>query len=80
LFDGGVRRGTDILEAIGIGANAVLIGRPAVFGLAVNGAQGVHDVVGLLRTELEGAMAMTGRRSVTGIDQSVLWRPAELNA
>jgi 4-hydroxymandelate oxidase len=80
LFDGGVRRGTDILKAIGIGANAILIGRPAVFGLAVNGAQGVHDVVGLLRTELEGAMAMTGRRNLTEIDQSVLWRPAELSA
>lgn len=80
LFDGGVRRGTDILKAIGAGADAVLIGRPAVFGLAVDGPEGVQAVIRILRAELEGAMAQTGRRRLSEIDASVLWRPAELDA
>lgn len=80
LFDGGVRRGTDILKALGAGADAVLIGRPTVFGLAVAGPEGVRDVVALLRKEFEGAMAMTGRRKLSEIDASVFWRRSELDA
>lgn len=76
LFDGGVRRGTDVLKALAIGADAVLIGRPTVFGLAVGGPEGVRDVVGILCKELEGAMAMSGRRRLSDIDATVLWRPA----
>jgi 4-hydroxymandelate oxidase len=60
LVDGGVRRGTDVLKALAIGASAVLIGRPYVHGLAVAGAPGVAHVVRLLRAELEIAMALTG--------------------
>lgn len=75
LMDGGIRRGTDILKALALGANAVLIGRPYLFGLAVNGAEGVRHVVEILRTELEAAMALTGRTSIAAIDRSVLWKP-----
>src|SRR5712691_1435571 len=58
--DGGVRRGTDVLKALALGARAVLLGRPILWGLAVNGEIGVHDVLQLLRAELELAMALAG--------------------
>ncbi|MEA2237857.1 MAG: 4-hydroxymandelate oxidase [Thermoanaerobaculia bacterium] len=73
LLDGGIRRGTDIVKAIALGANAVLIGRPYAFGLAVDGANGVSRVVNILRQELETAMALLGRRSLSAIDKNVLW-------
>jgi len=72
LVDGGIRRGTDILKALGEGAAAVLIGRAYMCGLAVGGAEGVAGVVRILRTELEMAMALTGRPSIAGIDRSVV--------
>ena len=74
LADGGIRRGTDVLKALACGASAVLIGRPYLYGLAVDGAAGVTRVVQLLRRELELAMAMTGRRSLAEIDRTVLGR------
>jgi 4-hydroxymandelate oxidase len=74
LIEGGIRRGTDILKALGLGAAAVLIGRPALQGLALNGAAGVAHVVRILRRELEMAMASTGRPTVGSIDASVIWR------
>ena len=73
LVDGGIRRGTDVLKALALGASAVAIGRPYIYGLAVNGAAGVSRVVEILRTELEMAMALTGRTSIAAIDRSVLW-------
>nr|WP_283254208.1 alpha-hydroxy acid oxidase [Ramlibacter paludis] len=60
LADGGIRRGTDVLKAISLGARAVLVGRPAVWGLANAGALGVAHVLRLLRDELELAMALCG--------------------
>ncbi|WP_422846977.1 alpha-hydroxy acid oxidase [Acidovorax sp. M14] len=60
LVDGGIRRGTDVLKAMALGASAVLVGRPAVWGLANAGAAGVAHVLRLLRDELEAAMALTG--------------------
>lgn len=60
LADGGIRRGTDVLKAIALGATAVLIGRPVLWGLANAGAAGVAHVLRLLRDELEIAMALTG--------------------
>ena len=72
LVDGGIRRGTDVLKALALGASAVLIGRPYVYGLAVGGADGVSQVVNILRGEFEVAMALTGRPSISSIDRSVL--------
>jgi 4-hydroxymandelate oxidase len=74
LVDGGIRRGTDVLKAIALGASAVLIGRPYLYGLAVGGADGVKRVVNILRREFEMAMALTGRTSLAQIDGSVIWR------
>ena len=74
LMDSGIRRGTDILMALALGARAVLVGRPYAYGLAAGGAAGVERVVRILREELERAMALTGRRSIPEIDSSVLWQ------
>jgi len=73
LVDGGIRRGTDVLKALALGASAVAIGRPYLFGLAVDGSNGVSRVLQILRTEFEMAMALTGRTSVRDIDRTVLW-------
>jgi len=73
LLDGGIRRGTDVLKALALGAKAVLIGRPYVYGLAVGGPVGVIHVLKILRTELEIAMALTGRPNLKAIDRTVLW-------
>jgi 4-hydroxymandelate oxidase len=74
MLDSGIRRGTDVLMALALGAKAVFIGRPYVYGLAVGGAKGVERVISILRDELERAMALTGRRSIAEIDASVLRR------
>ena len=73
LVDGGIRRGTDVVKAIALGATAVQIGRPYLYGLGVAGSDGVRRVVEILRTELEMAMALMGRPSLGSIDKSVLW-------
>ena len=73
LIDGGVRRGTDVLKAIANGANAVLIGRPYLYALSANGADGVAAAIGLLHREFQMAMALTGRTTIAQIDRSVLW-------
>jgi 4-hydroxymandelate oxidase len=64
LVDGGIRRGTDVLKAIALGASAVLVGRPVIHGLANAGATGVAHVIRLLRDELEIAMALCGCRTL----------------
>jgi 4-hydroxymandelate oxidase len=66
FVDGGIRRGTDIVKALALGARAVLIGRPAVWGLALAGADGVRDVLEHLRGELTRTMALCG---VTKLDE-----------
>ncbi len=60
LMDGGVRRGTDTLKALALGARAVLIGRPILFGLAVDGEAGALGVLELLRAEVLRALALLG--------------------
>jgi 4-hydroxymandelate oxidase len=67
LMDGGVRRGTDIVKALALGATAVLIGRPAAWGLAAAGEEGVVDVLRILREELDNTMALCGCRTVADI-------------
>jgi len=71
--DGGIRRGTDIIKALALGASAVGIGRPYLWGLGVSGAEGVARVVEILLKELQLAMALTGRPTIASIDRSVLW-------
>ncbi len=74
LIDGGVRRGTDVLKALALGADAVLVGRPIVYGLSVVGAFGVAHVLKLLRDEFELAMALTGCRSLADIGPHLVGR------
>ena len=76
LVDGGIRRGTDVLKALALGAKAVLIGRPYLYALAFAGAAGVARVLELLNTELLMAMALTGRTAIHQVDRSVLWSTA----
>jgi len=76
LLDGGIRRGTDVLKALALGASAVLVGRPVVYGLAVNGAYGVAHVLRLLRDELEVAMALSGCRTLADIGPHLVTRAA----
>ena len=73
LLDGGVRRGTDVVKALALGARAVLIGRPYLWGLAVDGAGGVQRVVEILRAELETAMALCGAPSLALIRRQLVW-------
>lgn len=72
-LDGGVRRGTDVLKALALGARAVFVGRPALWGLAVDGAAGVRDVLRLLGEELEPAMVLAGVPGVEGIGPNLMW-------
>jgi 4-hydroxymandelate oxidase len=72
LMDGGIRRGTDVLKALALGASAVMVGRPVLHGLAAAGATGVAHVLKILRDELEIAMALTGRPTLSSIDRSVI--------
>jgi 4-hydroxymandelate oxidase len=72
VLDGGVRRGTDMVKALALGAQAVGIGRAALWGLAVGGQEGVVDVLNILRSEFDAAMAMCGATSVDQIGPEVL--------
>jgi 4-hydroxymandelate oxidase len=73
LVDGGIRRGTDVLKAIALGANAVLLGRPYVHALAASGALGVAHALRLLRDELEIAMALSGCKTLADAGPALLW-------
>lgn len=70
--DGGIRRGTDVLKALALGARAVFIGRPYLWGLAAGGENGVRRVLELLRVELETSMAIAGASDVTAVDRSLV--------
>ena len=78
LVDGGIRRGTDIFKALALGATATLVGRPYIYGLAVNGSSGVAKVIDILLQELRAAMALCGRPTLFSIDKSVLWQGGSL--
>ena len=79
-LDGGIRRGTDVLKALALGARAVLIGRPLFWGLAVGGEAGLRDVLQMLRDELEMAMTMCGRATIDSIDLGVVGTVSPLTA
>ncbi|CAF0943246.1 unnamed protein product [Adineta ricciae] len=70
--DGGIRRGTDILKAIALGAKAVLVGRPILWGLAVDGAQGVQSVLNILKNEFRLAMMLCGCQTIEDIRKNNL--------
>jgi 4-hydroxymandelate oxidase len=72
ILDSGIRRGTDILKALALGADLVLIGRLAAYGLAADGEDGVHRVLELLRSELAVSMTLAGRADVVALDRSLL--------
>ena len=78
LLDGGIRRGTDVFKAIALGANAVLVGRPQVYALAVAGALGVAHMLRLLREELEVTMALTGCPTLDSISSEALYSSGAL--
>jgi len=78
LLDGGIRRGTDALKALALGATAVAIGRPVLWGLALAGEAGVAQVLEMLRSELERALTLCGCSSVRDLSPGLLqFRPVE---
>jgi 4-hydroxymandelate oxidase len=74
LMDGGIRSGTDVFKALALGARAVLVGRPVLWGLAANGAAGVGAVLRLLREELVDCMTLAGRPTISSIDPAAVSR------
>jgi len=74
LVDGGIRRGTDVLKALALGAQAVLIGKSYLWGLAVDGETGVRNVLDILRWELSSSMALAGRPNIASIDRALIAR------
>jgi len=72
LLDGGIRRGTDILKALAMGAKAVMIGRPVLWGLALSGQSGVEAVLNLLKSEFDLAMALSGCGNLAAITSEII--------
>lgn len=71
-IDGGIRRGSDIVKAIALGANACMIGRPYMYGLAANGSAGVEKVIQILQVEMDATMALMGRPTLESLDASAV--------
>ncbi|KAL8173031.1 UNVERIFIED_CONTAM: Hydroxyacid oxidase 1 [Gekko kuhli] len=74
FLDGGVRKGSDVLKALALGAKAVFVGRPVVWGLVYKGEEGVKEVLQILKEEFRLAMALSGCRSVEEIDRTLVRR------
>ncbi len=72
LLDGGIRRGTDVIKALAMGARAVLLGRPLLWGLAVDGANGVAAALGIIRDELDIAMTLCGCSRIDEVSRDLL--------
>jgi isopentenyl diphosphate isomerase/L-lactate dehydrogenase-like FMN-dependent dehydrogenase len=73
VFDSGIRRGPDALKALALGADAVAVGRPYLYGLALAGEDGVRDVLRTLLGDLDIALGLAGHTDVTDLDRSALW-------
>ncbi|KAJ1881354.1 Hydroxyacid oxidase 1 [Coemansia sp. RSA 1722] len=74
-MDGGIRRGSDIFKALALGARAVFVARPVLWGLAYKGEEGVFHALDILQKELELTMMLSGTRSVDEIDESYIYQP-----
>ena len=72
LMDGGIRHGADVVKALALGADAVMVGRPYAYGLAVGGKEGVEEVLRQLWAETDITMALAGLSSVRDLDPSIL--------
>ncbi len=72
ILDGGVRRGADVIKAVALGATACMIGRPWLYGLAAGGEAGVDQALTILRHEIDIALGLLGRASVSQVDHSIL--------
>ncbi len=79
LIDGGIRRGTDVLKAVALGAKAVLVGRPVLWGLAAAGEPGARHILEILRGELDLAMALCGCATIAGITPDLVTTAARRN-
>ncbi len=77
LFDSGIRRGADVLVALALGADAILLGRPYVYGLALDGANGVETVTENLVADLDLTLGLCGHASVADVDEDLLIRAGE---
>jgi 4-hydroxymandelate oxidase len=73
LMDGGIQRGTDVFKALALGADAVLVGRPQLYALAVAGALGVAHMLRVLREELEVTMSLAGTPTINDITSNALF-------
>ncbi|MCY4559589.1 MAG: alpha-hydroxy acid oxidase [Chloroflexi bacterium] len=79
-FDGGLRKGADVLKALALGARAVFVGLPIFWGLSVNGEEGVRHCLEILRTELSVTIGLCGVTDVKRVDRSVAQDPASGSA
>jgi len=77
LFDGGIRRGSDVVKAIALGARACLIGRPYLYGLGAAGQAGAEMAISILRAEIARTLALLGRPTLSSLDRSALRMPNE---
>ena len=73
LFDGGIRRGTDVIKALALGANACLIGRPQVWGAAIGGRAGVEHMLDILSYEIDMAMGLCGVKAISEISKDLVF-------
>jgi len=77
LLDGGVRRGSDVVKALALGARAVMIGRAYLWGLAVNGQAGVENVLDVLRTGIDSTLLGLGKSSIAELARDDVWAPPD---
>jgi L-lactate dehydrogenase (cytochrome)/(S)-mandelate dehydrogenase len=77
LIDGGIRRGSDVVKALAMGAAACLVGRPQLWGLAVAGQSGVEQMLAIYRQEIDRVMGLCGVTSIAAINQDLLLQPSK---